>query len=99
MRAVELVLPRVIDYEIKRHAKNAFKTGCDCEYCKAKRIATAEIGFLSHNEVMKRSAEISTQDRRRLDPWELSKYSREIVRESLRNKHREILKEKLHDEG
>lgn len=100
-RAVELVLPHVFDLEIKKHAKHGFKTGCQCEYCAAKRRATAELSFLSHTVVAKKVGELARDPvcSRSLDQWELSKYARDIIRDSYRQKHRAILKELVDDEG
>ncbi|MFM7009101.1 MAG: hypothetical protein ACKO0Z_07165 [Betaproteobacteria bacterium] len=100
-RAVELVLPHVLDLEVRKHAKHGFKSGCTCEYCVAKRVATSELSHLSHTVVAKKVGELARDPvcARSIDQWELSKYARDIVRESYRQKHRAILKGLVNDES
>lgn len=97
-RAVGELLPRLFEIEKDRHAKRGFREGCDCTYCQAKRVATSELSYLGATVVARKVGELARySDFGSVDSWELSRYARNIIRDSLRAKNRAILREKFND--
>ncbi len=45
-RVREQLLPRLLESLEMSHAKRNHRSECDCEYCKLKRRATADIGYI-----------------------------------------------------
>lgn len=91
-RAAELVLPRFLELMAQRHANSGFREGCECTYCRAKRAATSEIGHIGRAFHSVPQHAIDSHVYEKLDPWEKKSYERQIIRDSLRHKHRGILK-------
>ncbi len=98
-RAAELVLPRFLELEAARHAKNGFREGCPCTYCRAKRAATSEIGHIGRSFETLPPIPPRAEASNNLDNWEQRQYIRAVLRESLRQKHRKILKERFEENG
>lgn len=95
-RAAELVLPRFLELMAQRHANSGFREGCECTYCRAKRAATSEIGHLGRS-ILTRPRIENDPHYEKLDPWDKKSYERQIIRDSLREKHRGILKGLFHE--
>jgi hypothetical protein len=91
-RAASLVLPHFLALEKAKHANNGFKNDCPCDYCRAKRTATSEIGHIGRGLFMD-SVPINDDHTLYSKRSEQRSYTRAVFRESLRLKHRQRLKE------
>lgn len=87
-RVLEKLPVALFEKGVKSHAKNSFRLGCSCDFCKIKRSATLMIGCANRATTRIRLAWGDSH-------YELIKQRKHKIREKLREEYRAKMNDEL----